>query len=187
MILWRLLPLVSDAPPAGPGGALWFPRELQGAGRHDNPARYGCLYGAQQPVSAVAEALAPFRGTGSLTAAMLLRGGLPLVLARLALDDGSDLVDLDSPLVLADVRLRPSQIATNVRAVTQAYAVRIFDERPDAVGLCWWSTLEASFINVTLYDRAAPHLRLVETIPLTLEHPAVVQAAEMFGLTPRRP
>ncbi len=186
MILWRLLPWASDAPPAGPGGALWFPRELQGAGRHDNPARYGCVYAAERLVSAVAEALAPFRGTGRLAAAMLLRGGLELALAELRLDEEAELVDLDSPQVLADVRLHPSEVATNVRAVTQAQAERIFDERPDVMGLRWWSTLEASFINVTLYDRAAPRLRFTQATPLTLSHPAVVEAAEMLGLTPAR-
>src|SRR5271157_3320615 len=44
VILWRLLPWIADAPTNAPGGALWFPRELQGHGRHDNPVRYGCLY-----------------------------------------------------------------------------------------------------------------------------------------------
>ncbi len=186
MILWRLLPWIGDAPATDPGGALWFPRELQGHGRHDNPVRYGCLYVAERPVSAVAEALAPFRGTGRLTGAMLLRGGLALALAELRLGDEVALVDLDSPRVLADVRLRPSEVATNVRAATQEQAERIFDERPDAVGLRWWSTLEASFINVTLYDRAAPGLRFTQATPLTLSHPAVVEAAEMLGLTPAR-
>jgi hypothetical protein len=186
MILWRLLPWIAEARATEPGGALWFPRELQGHGRHDNPARYGCLYIAEQPVSAVVEALAPFRGTGELTDAMLLRGGLALALAELRLGDKAELVDLDSPQVLADVRLRPSEVATYVRAVTQAHAERIFDERPDALGLRWWSTFEAGFINVTLYDRAAPSLRFTRATPLTLSHPAVVEAAELLGLTPAR-
>ena len=186
MILWRLLPWVGDAPITGPGGALWFPHELQGHGRHDNPVRYGCLYVAEQPVSAVLEALAPFRGTGELTDSMLLRGGVALALAELRLGDRAELVDLDSPRVLIDVRLRPSEVATYVRAVTQAQAERIFDERPDALGLRWWSTLEASFINVTLFDRAAQRLRFTQATPLTLSHPVVVEAAELLGLTPAR-
>ncbi len=186
MILWRLLPWVPDAPSAEPGGALWFPRELQGAGRHDNPARYGCVYAAERPVSAVAEALSPFRGTGRLTTAMLLRSGLWLALAELRLDEDAALVDLDSPQVLAGVRLRPSEVATNIRVATQAQAERIFDERPNVLGLRWWSTLEASLINVTLYDRAAPRLQFAQATPLTLSHPAVLEAAEMLGLTPAR-
>lgn len=186
MILWRLLPQAPGAVADGTGGALWFPRELQGAGRHDNPDRYGCLYVSESPVSAVAEALAPFRGTGALSQAMLLRAGLPLVLAQLQLDDASHLIDLDDPRILTRARLRPSEVATNTRAVTQAYAARLFDEHPVAVGLRWWSTLEASMSNLTLYDRAAEALRFVEMDPITLEHPATRDAADLLGLASAR-
>jgi hypothetical protein len=180
--LWRLLPWQVDAAPAEPGGALWFPRELQGAGRHDNPDRYGCLYLSEAPVSAVAEALAPFRGTGALAAAMLSRAGLGLALARLELDEDSELLDLDDPRVLIQTRLNPSQVATGARTITQAYAMRLFDEHPSVAGLRWWSTLEAGLLNVTLYDRAARRVRLGEVDLLTLEHPAVREAAELLGL-----
>ena len=44
------------------GGALWFPRRYQGDGRHDNPDVYGCLYVATEPVAAIVEQLARFRG-----------------------------------------------------------------------------------------------------------------------------
>ena len=182
MTLWRLLPWRARAAPTEPGGALWFPRELQGAGRHDNPDRYGCLYVTEAPVSAVAEALAPFRATGTLAAAMLIRAGLPLALAKLRLEDRSELVDLDDPHVLLRTRLRPSQVATSSRPVTQAYAGRLFDERPRAAGLRWWSTLEASLVNVTLFDRAARRLAIAAVHPLTFDHPAVRDAAELLGL-----
>jgi hypothetical protein len=186
VILWRLLPWQADAQPTAPGGSLWFPRELQGAGRHDNPDRYGCLYASEAPLSAVAEALAPFRGTGTLSAAMLIRAGLPLALARLDLDEHCNVIDLDDPRVLTHVRLRPSEVATNTRAVTQAYAARIFNECLDAVGLRWWSTLEASLANLTLYDRAAEHLTLTDVTPLA-GHPALGEAAEMLGLAVTHP
>ncbi len=182
MILWRLLPWQARASAREPGGALWFPRELQGAGRHDNPDRYACLYVSERPVSALAEALAPFRGTGRLSAAMLSRAGLALALARIELEDDGALLDLDDPRVLARVGLRPSRVATNMREVTQAYAERLFDEHPEAVGLRWWSALEASLVNLTLYDRAARSLSLLDVQPVTLEHPAVSEAAEMLGL-----
>ncbi len=182
MILWRLLPWRADAALAEPGGALWFPRELQGAGRHDNPDRYGCLYVAEDPVATVLEALAPFRGTGVLSAAALVRAGLPLALARLSLAGDRQPLDLDDPSVLLNTDLRPSTVATNDRAVTQAYAARLFDEHPDAVGLRWWSTLEASFANLTLYDRAAASMGLDGVEPLTIAHAATRDAAEMLGL-----
>ena len=164
---------------------LWFPRGLQGLGRHDNPDRYGCLYASEVAVAAAAEALAPFRGAGALAPEMFLRGGLPLTLARLEFDDDTGTVDLDDPRVLAGRGLRPSRVATRTRAVTQAYAGRVFDEVPLALGLRWWSTLEASLINLTLFDRAAPHLTLAEVEPLALDHPAVLEAAELLGLASR--
>jgi hypothetical protein len=182
VICWRLLPWREGALPTEPGGALWFPRELQGAGRHDNPDRYGCLYVSESPVSAVVEAFAPFRGTGVLSAAMLVRGGLRLALAQLQLDDHSDVLDLDDPRVLEKMQLRPSRVATGARAVTQAYALQLFDEYPSVVGLRWWSTLEASLLNLTLYDRAAESLAFREMDLLALSHPAVLEAAELLGL-----
>jgi RES domain len=188
MILWRLLPLIPDVAPSSPGGALWFPRELQGTGRHDNPDRYGCLYLSTSPTSAVAEALAQFRGAGVLSQGMLIRANLPLALVQVDCADDEGLIDLDDPEVLTRTRLRPSRVATRARAVTQAYAARIFDAHPAAVGLRWWSTLEASLTNFTLYDRAASALRLVGVEPLTLEHAATREAAELLGLAiTRRP
>jgi hypothetical protein len=183
VILWRLLPFKSGVSPTEFGGVLWFPRELQGAGRHDNPDRYGCLYVSQTPVSTVAERLAPFRGTGVLSPAMFSHAGDRLALVQLELDEDSTLLDLDEPRVLGRTRLRPSQVATNVRRVTQAYAARLYDEHPEAVGLRWWSTLEASLLNLTLYDRAARRLTLLDVNMFTLKHPAVLEAAEMLGLT----
>ena len=182
MILWRVLPWQEGTQPSSPGGPLFFPRGLQGRGRHDNPARYGCLYLATEPVSAAAEALARFRGAGPLSDAMLKRQGHLLAMAQLELPDDAELIDLDDPRVLGRERLRPSGVATRDRAATQAYAERLFDKHPDALGLRWWSTLESSWINVTLFDRAAAALSAGAPEHLTLEHPAVVEAADMLGL-----
>jgi hypothetical protein len=180
--LWRVLPLDPDAKPREPGAALWFPRPFQGAGRHDNPELYGCLYVCEEPVAAVAEALAPFRGSGDLSPAMLERGGRALALAPVDVPDDATLLDLDEPRVLRAERLRPSAVATRARSVTQEYAARLHETRADAAGLRWWSTLESSWINVTLFDRAARGLRSRPPDPLTPAHAAVEQAALLLGL-----
>lgn len=182
MILWRLLPWRQDAPQTGPGGALWFPLELQGEGRHDNPDRYGCLYVSESPVSTVCEALAPFRGAGGLTAGMMMRGGVPLALARLELSEEGGLIDLDDPVVLSGIALRPSMVATGWRGATQVQALRLYEEDPTSVGIRWWSTIEASLLNVTLFDRALSHLRVVEVVEVALTDSAVREAAELLGL-----
>jgi hypothetical protein len=183
VIFWRLLPWQPDVRPMNPGGVLWFPRELQGSGRHDNPDRYGCLYVSESPVSGVCEALAPFRGTGKLTTGMLMRAGVPLALARVELNDDGHLIDLDEPRVLTGAGLHPSEVATGRRVVTQAHALQLHDQQPTAAGLRWWSTIEASLLNVTLFDRALPSLRVVDVTPLALVDLAVRDAAELLGLT----
>lgn len=182
MRLWRALPLDSGAKDREAGGPLWFPRLQQGGGRHDNPDLYGCLYVAEEAVSCVAELLAPFRGTGKLLPSMLVRYGKPLALASLELEDGVTIVDLDDPSTLIATGLRPSQVATRRRAATQRQAAEVYETHPEAVAIRWWSTLESSWINWTLFDRADATLGVGEVAELTIEHPVVHEAAELLGL-----
>ncbi|MGH9094517.1 MAG: RES domain-containing protein [Acidimicrobiales bacterium] len=182
MRLWRVLPWDPSASAGAPGNALWMPRALQGTGRHDAPDRYGCLYLAEAAVSAVAEALAPFRGTGDLSADLLVRSGRQLALAALELDASAVLVDLDDPVILAAEALPPSVVATGRRSVTQAYAVQQFDRHPDAAGLRWWSTLEASWIHITLFDRGFGAMTVRGVHPLAVDDEAVTTAAMHLGL-----
>ncbi len=160
MILHRCFPWDERADAAAPGGALWFPRVLQGEGRHDAPG-YSCLYVSEEPVAAVVEQLAPLTGT-ELGAADLLRAGRPLSLATLALADAARLVDLDEPLVLAAEGLRPSLVATEERPRTQASASALYERHANVVGLRWWSRFESQWANVTLFDRALEALAVEE-------------------------
>jgi hypothetical protein len=181
VILWRVLPWRAEARSTDPGAPLWFPRELQGVGRHDNPELYGCLYVGESPISPIAEALAPFRGSGTLSDAMLVRSGVRLALAELSLSDDSHVLDLDDPAVLLGADLRPSRVATRQRAVTQADAATLFARQAATVALRWWSTLESSLVNLTLFDRAQPRLEVRGVSPLTPSHAAVREAAELLG------
>jgi hypothetical protein len=164
-----------------PDGPLWFPRIFQGEGRHDNPSDYGCLYLSDRPVSCVVEQLAAFRGQ-RLTPALLRRRGLPLALAAIDLAGEASIVDLDDPAVLRRERLRPSAVASRLREITQPQALRLYRRHPKAAGLRWWSMWEAQWINVTVFDRAAGQLRLHDVSELTIDHPAVSEAADVFGL-----
>lgn len=181
MILYRCFAWNERARPAEPDGPLWVPRAFQGEGRHDNPDLFGCLYLADRAVSSVVEQLARFRGQ-RLSPPLLRRRGLPLALAVLELDDGAALVDLDDPVVLRRERLRPSMVATRHRDSTQAQARRLHERHPAAAGLRWWSMYEALWANVTLFERAAPGLRVRSVRALTLGDPAVLDAAELFAL-----
>lgn len=178
--LYRCFGWGRSAAPHEPGGALYLPRDHQGAGRHDNPELYGALYLSESPVGAVAEQLARFRGIRELEERHLRRFGRPLALASFALD-GAALVDLDDPKVLQRRRLRPSEVATRERSTTQRQAAAIFDLEDEPAGLRWWSTLESSWLNATLFDRGLTQLELIGVRAMRLGDEAVQSAAEFLG------
>ena len=181
MILHRCFAWNPSAADDGPDGPVWFPRVFQGEGRHDNPDTYGCLYLADRPMSCIVEQLAAFRGQ-RLIPSLLRRRGLPLALADIELDAAATLIDLDDPTVLRRERLRPSRVATRDRSITQPQALALHRAHPEAAGLRWWSIWEATWPNVTLFDRAARLLRLANVRELTLGDAVVLEAAEFFGL-----
>jgi hypothetical protein len=180
-VLYRVFPRIPGAGEEQPGGPLYVPWWDQGGGRHDNPDEFGVLYLSRVPISPIAEILKDYRPR-PITRNTLLNEGAPLCLAPV--DDATldGLVDLDDPRTLADRALRPSTVATRDREVTQPLAFALHQEGVD--GFEWWSTIEASWINVTLFaDRVAGRLSVVgEPEPLTLDHPAVREAAEAVGV-----
>jgi hypothetical protein len=181
VILFRCFAWDRNVSARARGGALWFPRMLQGEGRHDAPTLYGCLYVSVEPVSAVVEQLAGLTGT-SIEASDLVRHGDPLALAALELDDGADLVDLDDPSVLAREGLRPSRVATHDRATTQGQASELFQRHGEVVGLRWWSTFESLWANITLFDRAETALELADVQDIDVGDDVVREAADFLGL-----
>jgi hypothetical protein len=181
VILYRCFAWDERARDDGPDGPLWFPRPYQGEGRHDNPDLYGCLYLADRAVSCIVEQLARFRGQ-RLSAPLLRRRGLPLALAEVELDPSAEIVDLDEPAVLRRERLRPSLVATRRRDVTQPQARALHERRPRSAGLRWWSTYEALWANVTVFDRARRLLHLRGVRALSVTDPATLEAADFFEM-----
>jgi hypothetical protein len=189
-MLYRVFRALEGAAVTTWGGALFVPRDRQGAGRHDDPARYGAFYAARSPVAAVAETIQAFRGRDLGPDDLALADGSRLMLA--AFDDASLLatLDLDDPAVLVAEGWRPSGVASRDRAVTQAMAARVFDA--GALGLRWWSTLDSAWTNVTLFAERTIGAGLIEIEalpePLSLKHPALVAAADHLSipLEPRR-
>lgn len=181
MLLYRCFAWNERARDRETDGPLWFPQPFQGEGRHDNPGHYGCLYLSDQALSSLVEQLARFRGQ-RLLPSLLRRRGLPLALAELELDDRAELVDLDDPLTLKREKLRPSRVATRHRSTTQPQALQLYRRHSRAAGLKWWSVYEAFWMNVTMFDRAAAQLRVRSIRVLTLGDPAVLEAADFFGL-----
>ena len=164
------------------GGPLWVARARQGSGRHDAPARYGAWYCSRDAVSAIAECIQYLRGHVLADADFVRAGGATKAIVGLWVDDAIDVVNLDDSSQLLRRHLRPSQVATMRRSMTQTIAASVFDE--GAAGLEWWSTLEAEWSNVTLFhERALPHVA-VESPPrrLSVRLPEVQQAAQHLGV-----
>ncbi|HEX2029949.1 MAG TPA: RES domain-containing protein [Actinomycetota bacterium] len=179
-MLFRAFPQIPGAASSEPGGALFVPRADQGDGRHDNPDEYGALYVSRVPQSPVAELLREYVGRG-VTARTLLREGFPIALAAFV-DPDVPVLDLDDPANLVARGLRPSRVATRQRERTRPIALGLY--REGHAGFEWWSTIEASWINVTLFaDRALGALRVAgEPEVLTTSHPIVREAAEAVGV-----
>lgn len=181
-MLYRVFPSEPGAGPSDEGGPLHVARWKQGWSRHDAVDLYGALYASRSPVSAVAELVKRYRGAELGPEHLVASGGRRYCLA--GIDDGglTALLDLDDPRELAARGLRPSRVATRERDVTQVMARRLFEESHD--GFEWWSTLEASWINVTLFaERSAPRLHLADApVPLTLDHPDLAAAADALGI-----
>lgn len=181
-MLYRLFPFDPDAQPTYEGGPFFVPRAFQGDGRHDNPDDYGVMYASKSLVSVVAERLQRFRDRPITDALLRWERGLPYAVVRI--DDGrlSPLVDLDDPRILAERELRPSRVATEERETTQTIARSIHAEGHE--GFEWWSTIEASWINVTLFaERALSKLSVAaDPEPLSVTHPAVQEAADAVGV-----
>jgi hypothetical protein len=181
-MLYRVFPLIDGAALDRPGGPLYVPRERQGAGRHDQPYAYGALYLSRLALSAVAERIQAFRGQTLTDDDLRFEDGSRYALAVFDEDGIEGLIDLDDPAELSRRTLRPSRVATRQRTGTRALALRIFDE--GAPGFVWWSTLEASWPNATLFaERAVPRLRLAaEPEPLSVQHSTLRAAAEAIGV-----
>ncbi len=179
--VYRALPGVAAT---ARGGALFVPRERQGAGRHDSPGRYGAFYAARSPVAAVAESIQAFRGRELTADDLELADGSRLTLATLDDSGLGAVADLDEPAVLTEEGWRPSGVASRDRMVTQAMAVRVFDR--GGLGLSWWSTLDSAWTNVTLFAERTLDAGAVvldgPTEALTLKHAAVVAAADHLAI-----
>lgn len=182
MKLYRVLPYRPDAAEGERGHPLFVPAP-SGAGRVDSPGNYDVLYLSSAPAGAVAEA---FGGIPLWTAAMLrtpsFQRGYRAV-ATYELPDRLSILDLDDADALKRLRLRPSDVVTRDRAVTQRWALAAYLERR-WIGVRWWSYYDPNWYSYALWDRRRLTLSGVEA--LSLDHPAVAEAAAVLQ-RPMRP
>lgn len=175
--LYRVLAYDPSAPRGAAGHPLFVPTTPVAAGRVDNPDLYRALYLSDTPEGAISEALAGFPVWD--TSVLIGRGGHARALARVRLRKAA-IRDLDDGAALTNLSMKPSDVATPDREVTQQWARRIFEERRWS-GVSWWSVRDARWASIALWSiatREPPHVE-----PLTLGHPALIRAAEAL----RRP
>jgi hypothetical protein len=180
--LWRVFPWDPEASEGDPFSATYMPA-MQVRGRFDLPGvPGGVLYLAESPEHAVAEMIQHYRGQ-VLDSADLRAGGHALALLglRIAQPFRGDVVDLCDPRVLVRLGIRPDQTASRDRATTQRIAAMI--HAAGHAGLRWWSALAGDWHTVVLFrDRLRTPLDADAPEPLTLEHPAVREAARALGI-----
>lgn len=182
--LYRVLPYLASARAGAPGHPSYAPRST-GRNRVDNPGLYEVLYLGDSAAGAVAEAFGTLRTWDS----GLFRGipslpGSVRALVTYDLDDAARLRDLDDARALLELDLRPSQVVTRERGVTQGWAARIFEQRRFA-GVRWWSYYDPRWGSYGIWDTTGLRVRRADILD-SLDHPAVVEAADVLCRVIRR-
>jgi hypothetical protein len=179
MLVYRVFPYLPSAAPGKPGNPLYL-QPSRGGGRLDNTS-YSVWYLSHDPCGAIGEV---FGNRPTWSDSMFNDKRVPgsrKALATLRLPDDLSILDLDDAQVLLDRGLRPSQIVERNRAVTQAWAFRIFEERNDRRermwhGVAWWSFHRPQWRLLGYWGSTEPVVVKVE--PLDYQHYAVDDAAK---------
>ncbi len=135
------------------------------------------LYLSSSPAGAVAEVFAPL---ATWTPTMFASPARPVArraLGRYELPSDASVLDLDDATVLRDLGLRPSAVVSMDRAVTQDWARTIAAQRRWA-GVRWWSRYDSRWHSYGLWDSG--QLKVTGVEQLSLEHPAVIEAATVL-------
>ena len=175
--LYRVFPWLREARGGQPGHPAFVPGG--GAGRIDNPEHYLALYLSDGPGGACAEAFF-FK---SIWDTKMLRGsprlpGSVQAIATFDLDPAIAIRDLDDASRLVTLALRPSQVVTRNRQVTQSWALAIFQQQ-NFGGIRWWSYHDPRWGSHGVWATSGLELRGVE--PLTLDHAGLIEAATVLN------
>jgi len=170
--LYRVFPCLAAAGKYDLGGALYVPPQC--GGRIDNPGIYSVLYLSDAAAGAIAEAFGRFpQWTPAILEGSRSLPGSARAIARYRLTEEAPICNLDDSKQLQALRLRPSDVVGRDYARSRAWARRIYDQGKWS-GVRWWSYYDAAWSSVGLWD--VKGLALDGVAPLTLEHPALVEA-----------
>ncbi|MBG0738660.1 RES family NAD+ phosphorylase [Paeniglutamicibacter antarcticus] len=189
MLAYRVFPHLAAAR-MGKTGSADYLYKRQGGGRIDNPAHYDMWYLALTKEGAIGET---FGNVPVWSDEMFDFPALPgsrRALATFSIPDGLALIDLDDAQTLLDRHLRPTQVISRNRPLTQTWALKIFEFRNDAgerkwAGVKWWSFQRPQWSIVGIWvapGSPQPH-RFVGVEELTLSHPSIVDAATSLSRT----
>jgi hypothetical protein len=176
--LYRVVPYLPDASRVERGHPLFVPRSM-GGNRVDNPGVYDVLYCGDSAEGAIAEVF----GWKTVWEMGMLRGPRELVGSRHALvtyavPDEFAICDLDDAKRLARMHLRPSRVVTRDRAVTQKWALDIFETKEFA-GVSWWSYLNPDWASMGLWETSPLTVANLEVLSWT--NPALRRAADALN------
>lgn len=175
--LFRCYPRTPGARKGTPGHWSFVPRH-QIHGRWDNTDLYDSWYFSSTAVGAVAETF--YSKQRWIPEVFLSPQGAPRAIAEFSYQGAAPL-DLDDASTLLALGVRPSEVVIRDLAKTQALARRVFeDSRKDHGGISWWSAQVPSETSVMLWgsdDTPPTGLKLVGIQALSVEHPAVAEAA----------
>jgi hypothetical protein len=182
LTLWRAFPWDRAAAPGDPFSPLHI-QSGQTSGRFDLHDRPPVLYLGESAEHALGELLQGFRSR-TIGAAHLKRRGRPLavVAVRVPPAVADQVVDCTDPAALALHHLRPDQLASHDRSVTQAIARRLHES--GVPGFRWWSALTGEWHGVVLFDDRVPASKLDVGTPeeVTVAHPALARCAALLGI-----
>jgi hypothetical protein len=186
---WRVFPWDAAAPPGAPYTPEFvLPAGVQTGGRFDlgdSPTLYLAL---EEPAHALAEVLQALRGKRQLRAGHLRRKARgspgtfhPLALVEAWVDAGvyDALPDLGDPQTLVRFGIRPDDLSSRDRLVTQRISRKLHDEH-GLGGFRWWSAFSGDWHVALLFqDRVdSSAIRYGTPDPLHLAHPVVLAAAQ---------
>lgn len=137
------------------------------------------LYAGDTIEGAVAEVFGRFDTWDTdLIEARPARGDVPssrYAVASYEVTEARPLCNLDDAAELQQRGLRPSNVVTRDRSVTQRWATRIYESAQFA-GVSWWSYYEPQWRSLGIWDLSSIVL-LEPPRPLRVSDPAVTEAA----------
>lgn len=158
MRFYRVFPYLTNAAQEDPGGVFY--RTPGGKNRADSPTPgvYRCLYVGDTAAGSIAETFGRFETWDrDLIEAYSCAPSLPgsrFALATYDLPAGIAVRSLDDAHALVSEGLRPSEVVTRDRAVTQAWSAKIHSTSFYA-GVMWWSYYDSGWQSAALWDIAA--------------------------------